>query len=191
MLMAERFQDDIAPFERGAGARARESLALITQKLRIQARVADLRTAVERSPRLIDQLALTFAAGSRRHRRRACGKKVGCCQGETVRGFERKRAESQTLPEHHVATITRVVEDLGEDEDWLRDVASEMEIEDGAIWVYGVGEDGVPAFTDSASKPDRARLHAKKVRLGPSDGSPTNPIGTRLRPTRDAYDVHA
>jgi hypothetical protein len=23
-----------------------------------------------------------------------------------------------------------------------------MEIEDGAIWVYGVGEDGVQAFTD-------------------------------------------
>lgn len=36
---------------------------------------------------------------------------------------------------------------LGEDEDWLRDVADEMEIQDGAIWVYGVGEDGVQAFT--------------------------------------------
>jgi hypothetical protein len=49
---------------------------------------------------------------------------------------------------HHVTTINRVAEDLGEDEDWLRDVANEMEIEDGAIWVYGVGEDGVMAFTD-------------------------------------------
>src|ERR1700737_2239434 len=48
---------------------------------------------------------------------------------------------------HHVTTINRVAEELGEDEDWLRDVASEMEIEDGVIWVYGVGEDGV-AFTD-------------------------------------------
>jgi hypothetical protein len=27
-------------------------------------------------------------------------------------------------------------------------VANEMEIEDGVIWVYGVGEDGVLAFTD-------------------------------------------
>ena len=45
-------------------------------------------------------------------------------------------------------TITRVDEDLGEDEDWLRDVANEMEIEDGVIWVCGVGEDGVQAFTD-------------------------------------------
>jgi hypothetical protein len=49
---------------------------------------------------------------------------------------------------HHVTTISRVAELLGEDEDWLRDVASEMEIEDGVIWVYGVGEDGVLAFTD-------------------------------------------
>jgi hypothetical protein len=34
------------------------------------------------------------------------------------------------------------------DEDWLWDVANEMEIEDGVIWVYGVGEDGIQAFTD-------------------------------------------
>ncbi|HTO62101.1 MAG TPA: hypothetical protein VMM15_12695 [Bradyrhizobium sp.] len=49
---------------------------------------------------------------------------------------------------HHVTTITQVAKDLGEDEDWLRDVANEMEIEDGVIWVYGVGEDGVLAFSD-------------------------------------------
>ena len=49
---------------------------------------------------------------------------------------------------HHVTTINRVAEELGEHEDWLRDVASEMEIEDGVIWVYGLGEDGVLAFTD-------------------------------------------
>lgn len=49
---------------------------------------------------------------------------------------------------HHVTTIARVAEDLGEDADWLRDVANEMQIEDGVIWVYGVGEDGVQAFTN-------------------------------------------
>ena len=49
---------------------------------------------------------------------------------------------------HHVTTITQVAKDLGEDEDWLRDVSIEMEIEDGVIWVYDVGEDGVQAFTD-------------------------------------------
>ena len=49
---------------------------------------------------------------------------------------------------HHVTTITRVAETLGEDEDWLHEVANEMDVEDGVIWVYGVGEDGVMAFTD-------------------------------------------
>jgi hypothetical protein len=48
----------------------------------------------------------------------------------------------------HVKTITRIAEELGEDEDWLRDVASEMEIEDGVIWVDGVEGDRVQAFTD-------------------------------------------
>jgi hypothetical protein len=49
---------------------------------------------------------------------------------------------------HHVTTINRVASDLGENEDWLSDIANEMDIEDGVIWVYGVGEDGVMAFTD-------------------------------------------
>ncbi|WP_426443258.1 hypothetical protein [Bradyrhizobium genosp. P] len=31
---------------------------------------------------------------------------------------------------------------------WLHDIANGMEIEDGVIWVYGVGEDGILAFTD-------------------------------------------
>jgi hypothetical protein len=49
---------------------------------------------------------------------------------------------------HHVTTINRVASHLGESEDWLSDVANEMDIEDGVIWVYGVGEDGMMAFTD-------------------------------------------
>jgi len=49
---------------------------------------------------------------------------------------------------HHVTTIARVAKDLGEDEDWLWDVANEMDPEDGLIWVNGVGDDGVMAFTD-------------------------------------------
>jgi hypothetical protein len=49
---------------------------------------------------------------------------------------------------HHVTTISRVAKDLGESEDWLFDVASEMDVEDGVIWVHGDAEDGVMAFTD-------------------------------------------
>jgi hypothetical protein len=36
---------------------------------------------------------------------------------------------------------------LGEDEDWLFELSTDMFPEDGCLWVYGVGEDGVPAFT--------------------------------------------
>jgi hypothetical protein len=49
---------------------------------------------------------------------------------------------------HHVTTINRVAKDLGENEEWLFDIANEMDVEDGVIWVYGVGEDGTMAFTD-------------------------------------------
>jgi len=37
---------------------------------------------------------------------------------------------------------------LGEDEDWLGDVADETDQEDGLIWVYGPGDEEVRAFTD-------------------------------------------
>jgi hypothetical protein len=49
---------------------------------------------------------------------------------------------------HHVHTIARVAEMLGEDENWLWDVANEMDQEDGLIWVYGPGAESVMAFTD-------------------------------------------
>ena len=48
----------------------------------------------------------------------------------------------------HVTTIDRVAAQLGESVDFLHDVANEMDIEDGVIWVYGVGDDSVLAFTD-------------------------------------------
>jgi hypothetical protein len=47
-----------------------------------------------------------------------------------------------------VKTLNLVAKELGEDENWLFDVAAEMEPEDGVIWVYGMGDDGVLAFTD-------------------------------------------
>ncbi len=49
---------------------------------------------------------------------------------------------------HHVTTIARVAIELGEDEDWLWNVAEEMEPEDGLIWVYGPDDEGVMAFSD-------------------------------------------
>ena len=46
-----------------------------------------------------------------------------------------------------VFTISYVANLLGEDKDWLFDLSADIFSEDGCLWVYGVGEDGVPAFT--------------------------------------------
>jgi hypothetical protein len=48
----------------------------------------------------------------------------------------------------HVRTIDRVAKELGEDVDFLFDVAIEMEPEDGVIWVQGPEDESVMAFTD-------------------------------------------
>jgi hypothetical protein len=65
---------------------------------------------------------------------------------------------------HRVTTITRVADELGEDEAWLWDVANEMDPEDGLIWVYGAGEDGVMAFTDFGIETliELIRLHKER-----------------------------
>ena len=68
---------------------------------------------------------------------------------------------------HHVTTINRVADDLGENEDWPRDVANEMDAEDGLIWVYGVGEDGVMAFSDFGIENlmELIRMHKENPKL--------------------------
>ncbi len=49
---------------------------------------------------------------------------------------------------YRVTTIARVAAELGEDENWLCDIAGEMEPEDGLIWVYGPEDEAIMAFTD-------------------------------------------
>ena len=48
----------------------------------------------------------------------------------------------------HVFTLSHVAAMLDEDEEWLFEVAEEMDTEDGQLWVVGVGEERVMAFTD-------------------------------------------
>ena len=55
---------------------------------------------------------------------------------------------TQLNKESSIKTIDRVAVELGEDADWLFEVASEMEPEDGVIWVFTLEDkDGVMAFT--------------------------------------------
>jgi hypothetical protein len=47
-----------------------------------------------------------------------------------------------------VFTMSRVAEMLGEDEDWLQEVCSEMDPEDGRLTIFGIGDETITAFTD-------------------------------------------
>ena len=47
-----------------------------------------------------------------------------------------------------VFTIGYVANMLGEDEHWLHELSIDMFPEDGCLHVYGVGENGVTAFTE-------------------------------------------
>jgi hypothetical protein len=47
----------------------------------------------------------------------------------------------------HLFTIARVAEMLAEDEDWLHDIAMEMQPEDGYLWIIGTDDLKVPGFT--------------------------------------------
>ena len=69
--------------------------------------------------------------------------------GETRSDYLRSRGLIMHVNKvSHVTTIDRVAVDLGEDADWLFDVACEMDVEDGVIWIRGLGEDAIMAFTD-------------------------------------------
>jgi hypothetical protein len=46
-----------------------------------------------------------------------------------------------------VFTIARVAAMLGEDEDWLSDVALEMDPEAGRVTIYGLNDEGTTGFT--------------------------------------------
>jgi hypothetical protein len=49
---------------------------------------------------------------------------------------------------HSVRTLALVARDLGEDPDWLADIAVDLEPEDGLIWVYDPEHpDGPMAFS--------------------------------------------
>jgi hypothetical protein len=47
-----------------------------------------------------------------------------------------------------VYTISHVAKMLGEDEELLWEIGTDMFPEHGRLWVVGIGEDGVMAFTE-------------------------------------------
>ena len=59
-----------------------------------------------------------------------------------------RRLTMQVNKVHSVRTLALVAKDLGEDADWLADIAIDLEPEDGLIWVYDPEHpDGTMAFS--------------------------------------------
>ena len=74
----------------------------------------------------------------------------------------------------HVYTIDYVARMLGEDVEWLWELQINMEPEDGCLWVRGVGEDGVPAFTQYGIEylKETITIERRAGRAPPRIGSP-------------------
>lgn len=47
-----------------------------------------------------------------------------------------------------VYTITYAAELLGEDEEWLLELADQLEPEDGRLWIYDTGDRATLGFTE-------------------------------------------
>jgi hypothetical protein len=63
---------------------------------------------------------------------------------------------------------------LSEDEDWLYELSIDMFPEDGCLRVYGVGEDGVTAFTkDGIECLQQIIADERAVRRAPPQVKPT------------------
>jgi hypothetical protein len=77
------------------------------------------------------------------------------------------RMSSQRNKVHHVYTVTYVARQLGVDEDLIHDLTLGLEPEDGVIWVYGLDDDGVLAFTDDGIEEVRLILMEYQSRKPP------------------------
>lgn len=69
---------------------------------------------------------------------------------ELARAIDRRNRglTMQVNKVHSVRTLALVAKDLGEDTDWLADIALDMEPEDGLIWVFDPEHpDGTMAFS--------------------------------------------
>jgi hypothetical protein len=71
-----------------------------------------------------------------------------------------------------VFTIGYVANLLDENEDWLHELSTTMDPEDGCLWVYGVGDDGVVAFTRDGIDNLRQIIAAEKA---DAPGPPVKP----------------
>jgi hypothetical protein len=78
-----------------------------------------------------------------------------------------RRMSTQRNKLHHVYTVAYVARQLGVGEDLIHDLTLGLEPEDGVIWVYGIDDDGVLAFTDDGIEEVRLILREYQSRKPP------------------------
>jgi len=70
-------------------------------------------------------------------------------EGLAQRGIHRgRRLNMQRNKVYAVTVIAAVAKKLDVNEDLLHELSVGLDTEDGVIWVYGIGEDAIMAFTD-------------------------------------------
>ena len=67
---------------------------------------------------------------------------------------------------HAVTVIAAVAQELGVDEDLLHEISVGLDTEDGVIWVYGIGEDAIIAFTEDGVEELKNLLEMRRENPG-------------------------
>jgi hypothetical protein len=67
---------------------------------------------------------------------------------------------------HAVTVIAAVAQELGVDEDLLHEISIGLDTEDGVIWVYGIGEDAIMAFTEDGVEEPKNLLEMRRENPG-------------------------
>jgi hypothetical protein len=71
----------------------------------------------------------------------------------------------------HAITISRAAEILGEDEELLWDMATDMEPEDGCLWIHGTDDQQTVAFNDGMQYLREMLPEYKRNRSAPRSGA--------------------
>jgi hypothetical protein len=83
------------------------------------------------------------------------------------RGIHRgRRLNTQRNKVHAVTVIAAVAQELGVDEDLLHEISIGLDTEDGVIWVYGIGEDAIMAFTEDGVEELKNLLEMRRENPG-------------------------
>jgi len=67
---------------------------------------------------------------------------------------------------HAVTAIAAVAQELGVAEDLLHEISIGLDTEDGVIWVYGIGEDAIMAFTEDGVEELKNLLEMRRENPG-------------------------